>query len=207
MKTAYCLMLPLLCLLARPAFAQTPGSAPTDLKPVLRTLTSDQKVKLLQYMRSLGTSLDKECQQVYEQLNSEKRGRVIQYTDILNQDPDVAPGRTAVVWKRDTVHFGKVHEGSILFDSFTVVNKGAKPYIIKSVKTSCDCTVVRYPEFPVMPGETASIRVEFDSRGKSGHTEPGIIVYDNSIPNSRNILYLKGEVLTDDKKVKRVKER
>jgi hypothetical protein len=54
--------------------------------------------------------------------------------------------------------------------------------------------VLRYPEYPVMPGETALIRVEFDSRGKAGTTVPGIIFYDNSIPNQRKTLYLKGKI-------------
>jgi hypothetical protein len=157
-------------------------------------------------MRHLGASIDKECLQIYEQMSQEKRGRVIQFAEALNPDADAPPARTTVVWTRDTVRFGKIREGSVIFDTFTVINKGTKPYLIKNVKTTCDCTIMAYPEFPVMPGTSASIRVEFDSKGKSGYTETGIIVYDNSVPNARNILYLKGEVLTDDN-VKKIKER
>jgi hypothetical protein len=53
---------------------------------------------------------------------------------------------------------------------------------------------MRYPKFPVLPGETATVRVEFKSQGKVGKTIPGIIIYDNSSPNQRNLLYLNGEV-------------
>ncbi|MBK7938794.1 MAG: DUF1573 domain-containing protein [Lewinellaceae bacterium] len=106
------------------------------------------------------------------------------------------PGeRTTVIWQPDTLFFGEVYEGAILLDSFQVTNTGTNPYMIKSVKTSCDCTVLRFPTYSIMPGETAAIRVEFDSAGKAGHAQPGIVVYDNSQPNSRNILYIDGNVM------------
>ncbi len=145
-------------------------------------------------MRYLGLSIDKEVQQSYEQLNAEKKERVQMYIQLKTQDAGAPLPRTTVRWNRDTIHFGTIEEGSILLDSFKVTNTGKQPYIIKEIKTSCDCTVLKYPEYPVMPGETATIRIEFDSRGKSGATEPGIIVSDNSIPNSRTILYFKGIV-------------
>lgn len=112
------------------------------------------------------------------------------------QKTSAIPGeRTTVVWRPDTLFFGDIYEGAILLDSFKVTNTGANPYVIKNVRASCDCTVLRFPSRPIMPGETAAIRVEFDSAGKAGHAQPGIVVYDNSMPNSRNILYLDGNVI------------
>ncbi len=109
---------------------------------------------------------------------------------------DTSPAeRTTVSWSRDTLDFGVMEEGAILLDSFTVTNTGAVPYQIRSVRTSCDCTVLRYPKSPVQPGKTATIRVEFDSRGKSGLAQPGIILYDNSMPNLRSILYFNGRIV------------
>ncbi len=107
----------------------------------------------------------------------------------------VSSERTTVIWKPDTLFFGDIYEGAILLDSFKVTNTGESPYIIRNVKASCDCTVLRFPANSIMPGETATIRVEFDSAGKAGHTQPGIVVYDNSRPNSRKILYLDGTVM------------
>jgi len=83
----------------------------------------------------------------------------------------------------------------VFTDSFLVTNTGAKPYIIKDVKATCDCTVLRRPTYPLMPGETAAIRVEFDPRGKIGKTTPGVVVYDNTRPNGRHIVYLNAEVV------------
>lgn len=107
--------------------------------------------------------------------------------------------RTTVDWAPDTLFFGDVYAGAILLDSFSVTNTGEHPYLIRDVKASCDCTVFKYPKEPVMPGETATIRIEFDSAGKAGITRPGIVVYDNSAPNQRNILYLEGFVIPKKK--------
>jgi hypothetical protein len=108
--------------------------------------------------------------------------------------PMAVTGSTTVRFSKDTVIFGNIEEGVIIIDTFQFQNTGNAPYIIKEVKTSCDCTVLKKPEFPVMPGETSTLRVEFDSNGKAGASTPGIILYDNSVPNGRNILYLKGSV-------------
>lgn len=107
--------------------------------------------------------------------------------------------RTTVDWEPDTLFFGDVYAGAILLDSFKVTNTGEHPYIIRDVKASCDCTVLKFPRQPVMPGDTAIVRVEFDSAGKAGLARPGIVVYDNSIPNSRSILYLEGYVISRKK--------
>lgn len=107
----------------------------------------------------------------------------------------VVQEKTTVQWVPDTLFFGEINEGIILLDSFKVINKGDQPYVIRSVKTSCDCTVLRFPKEPIPPGQSATIRVEFDSAGKAGDALPGIVVYDNSRPNMRNILYLSGHII------------
>lgn len=107
--------------------------------------------------------------------------------------------RTTVQWAPDTLLFGYIDEGMILLDSFVVTNTGEQPYIIRDVKASCDCTVLRYPKVPLQPGQSATIRVEFDSAGKAGEALPGIVVYDNSSPNARNILYLSGYIVSRHK--------
>lgn len=113
---------------------------------------------------------------------------------LKSQTPDIQE-KTTVRWVPDTLFFDEINEGDILLDSFKVTNTGEHPYMIRNVRASCDCTVLRFPKEPLLPGQTATIRVEFDSAGKAGEAKPGIIVYDNSRPNSRNILYLSGYII------------
>ncbi|MFN0174022.1 MAG: DUF1573 domain-containing protein [Saprospiraceae bacterium] len=169
-----------------------------EMRPYLDTLSLEQKLDLLEYMRHLGSSIDREVAQSYLQLDKDKQERALQYVRLellKRKGGELVDDRTTVRWAQDTIHLGKVIEGEIITDSFLVTNTGANPYIIKDVKTTCDCTVLRRPTFPLMPGETASVRIEFDSRGKIGRTTPGVVVYDNTRPNGRHIVYLNAEVV------------
>lgn len=171
--------------------AQNPAQ---DLRPMLRGLTVSQKLKLLGYLRHLGSNLDDELQSAYSQIGPEAQAKAIQYVSVLRSE-GTQPPRTTVEWSRDTVFFGKILSGVIVFDSITVRNTGKAPYIISDIKTACNCTVVAKPEYPVMPGESAVIRIKFDSIGRVGTMLAGIVVYDNSRPNLRSIMYVAGEVL------------
>ncbi len=169
-------------------------SKTADVRPALKNLTTEQKLRLLEYIRFLGADIDKEVQYSFEQLSQVNREKAVYYAGVLQKDAGNL-SRTTVVWSRDTLRFGFVEEGTILLDSFVVTNTGQSPYVITDIRTSCDCTVLKKPEFPLMPGESLTLRVEFNSMGKRGRSQPGIIVYDNSSPNLRNILYLDGEVV------------
>ncbi|MFN0037001.1 MAG: DUF1573 domain-containing protein [Saprospiraceae bacterium] len=179
-------------------FKQLPAQtvAIGEMRPYLDTLSVEQKLNLLEYMRYLGSSLDREVAQSYLQLDKSKQDRTLQYIrlQILKKQGET-DDRTTVRWATDTIQLGQLSEGEAVIDSFLVTNTGAKPYIIKEVKATCDCTILRHPTYPLMPGETASVRVEFDTRGKIGQTTPGIVLYDNTRPNGRHILYLNANVV------------
>jgi hypothetical protein len=193
----YCLI----CLLTA-LHAGAQPNATAELRPHLRALTTEQKLRLLEYMRSLGADLDKEVQFTYEQLSQSNRSKAFFYVNTLQDDPSNRP-RTTVMWTPDTIRYGFIEEGTIVLDSFTVTNTGPNPYLVRDVRASCDCTVLQKPDYPLMPGESLTLRVEFNSAGKRGRTQPGIVVYDNSSPNLRNILYLDGEILPREKGMKK----
>lgn len=188
------IFLALLGVLAQISFAQPVSIG--EMRPYLDTLSVEQKLDLLEYMRHLGSSLDREVTQSYLQLEKDKQERALQYVRLqLMKKTAETDERTTVRFAQDTLQFGQVTEGEIIIDSFLVTNTGAKPYRIKEVKATCDCTVLRHPLYPVMPGETVAVRVEFDTRGKIGHTTPGVVLYDNTRPNGRQIVYLHAEVV------------
>ncbi|MEZ4927365.1 MAG: DUF1573 domain-containing protein [Saprospiraceae bacterium] len=164
-----------------------------DLKSMLNQLDSLQKEKVKEYAHHQSVYLKKTVEATCMQLDEKGRIKVAHYINVLQHPEDLKP--TTVSWDRDTLPFGQINEGMILLDSFVVTNTGTEPYIIKSAKGNCDCTVVRLPTYPVMPGESAGVRIEFDSSKKAGHTTPAVILYDNSRPNKRNILYLDGYVI------------
>ena len=169
-----------------------------DIRPMLKSLTQAQKLQVLGYLRHLGANLDNEIQHTYEQVGRSAQVKSVQFIDILKKSQN-ENALTTVNWNRDTLFFNDLIAGTPLLDSFVVTNTGKAPYLITGTKTTCDCTVLQLPEHPVMPGESAVLRIEFKSNGKLGITTPAILIFDNSFPNKRNILYLKGNVVPSKK--------
>jgi hypothetical protein len=90
--------------------------------------------------------------------------------------------------------FGTVVDGEQVKHHFTFTNTGNSDLIITNAMASCGCTVPEYPEYPIKPGDTASIYVVFDSKGRVGKVEKSVTISANTIP-TENYISLKGEVL------------
>ncbi len=82
-------------------------------------------------------------------------------------EPEVPAGPiTSLNFAEDTYDFGEVMEGEKVVHEYEFTNTGSEPLIISNAKGSCGCTVPQWPKEPIPPGETASIKVQFDSKGK-----------------------------------------
>jgi hypothetical protein len=178
------------------------AAAPNDYKALVQQLNREQQQNLEDYLRHMTGDLEMEPRYLFERLTLDQRGRTIQFAYMMQSDFSKLE-RTTVRWQPDTLTINEIEEQTLVLDSFQITNTGIHPYLIREVKTYCDCTVLRYPKYPIMPGETASIRIEFDSKNKVGRTTPGIIIYDNSAPNRRNIVYLDA-IVTPRKKIKTI---
>ena len=89
--------------------------------------------------------------------------------------------------------FGKVTDGEIVQYNYRFKNTGTKPLIITNATATCGCTVPEKPEKPVQPGETAFIKVKFDSKGRVGATHKSVMVSSNAEPVFPELV-LTGEV-------------
>lgn len=102
----------------------------------------------------------------------------------IKQSIEIALKDSTTVQLIDSVHnFGTVVDGAVVRHSFSFKNTGTKPLVIQDVHASCGCTVPEKPEKPVMPGETAVIKVSFNTAGKGGgYSEKSITVNSNARP-------------------------
>ena len=91
-------------------------------------------------------------------------------------------------------NFGTVTEGEKVTYNFRFKNTGKKPLIITNTTASCGCTVPEKPEKPILPEETAFIKVVFNSKGKAGMNHKTITVTSNAHPEFTQLL-LNGEVV------------
>ncbi|MDB5274613.1 MAG: hypothetical protein JWO58_2980 [Chitinophagaceae bacterium] len=94
-----------------------------------------------------------------------------------------------------TAHdFGVVKPGTdTLWCDFVFVNKGSEPLEITSVKTSCDCTLAKWPKTAIQPGKKATIKGGFKIEGKSGPFDKSIIIIANTSP-ATTFLTITGDI-------------
>ncbi len=95
----------------------------------------------------------------------------------------------------DTLHdFGAIREGEQVLYEFRFTNSGKAPLLVAGTQTSCGCTASDYPKEPIAPGGSASIKVKFDSKGKSGLQDKAVTVSTNAPYTPQ--LHIKAEVTT-----------
>lgn len=89
--------------------------------------------------------------------------------------------------------FGEVIEGQKLEHSFLVKNTGKANLVISSAKSSCGCTVPKFPKEPILPNQQAEVVVIFNTNGKFGKQNKTITLLTNTVPRAK-VLTIKGYV-------------
>lgn len=69
---------------------------------------------------------------------------------------------TRILFEKTELNFGEIPADKNTSVVFNFTNVGKKPLLIKSVKTSCDCTVSKWENREIMPSESGEIKVEIN---------------------------------------------
>ncbi len=95
---------------------------------------------------------------------------------------------------KETVHdYGTIYvDGDGAYD-FEFTNTGNEPLILSKPRSSCGCTVPSWPKEPILPGETNTIKVTYNTH-KAGPFNKTVTVYSNSATSANVMLRIKGKV-------------
>ena len=101
----------------------------------------------------------------------------------------------AKIFFPETQHdFGVVEEGKKLEYTFKFQNNGTESLVIKDVKTSCGCTAAVVSENTVKPGKDGSIKVNFDTKNRSGRNSKSITVVSNDTKEPNKVITIYADV-------------
>ena len=89
--------------------------------------------------------------------------------------------------------YGEVQQGGNGVTEFKYTNTGKVPLILSKVRSSCGCTVPSWSKEPLMPGQSASITVKYNTNNV-GVINKNVTVESNA-SNNRVILKIKGKVV------------
>jgi len=79
-----------------------------------------------------------------------------------------------------TVDYGEVAYNGDGVREFVFKNTGTEPLLITNARGSCGCTVPDWPKDPIRPGETAVIKIKYDTK-RSGPISKTVTVTTNEV--------------------------
>jgi hypothetical protein len=94
--------------------------------------------------------------------------------------------------------FGTITEGTVATTEFIVTNSGDNDLIISNATATCGCTVPEWPKAPIASGQSAPIKVSFDSNGKPGQQSKTITLTTNTEKGTETFS-IKAEVTPKNK--------
>jgi len=104
-------------------------------------------------------------------------------------------GSVPTIYFPETQHdFGKVSEGEKINYTFRFVNKGQSELVIKDVKSSCGCTAALLSSSNIKPGQEGTIKVEFDTKNRSGKNSKTVTVQSNDPKDPTKILTIYADI-------------
>jgi len=94
---------------------------------------------------------------------------------------DAKSGLLPVIkWDKTEHDFGTINQGDKVETVFKLTNVGKGNLVITKAKSSCGCTIPTWPREAVKPGETAEIKVVFNSSGKKNKVTKVVTLTTNT---------------------------
>jgi len=92
--------------------------------------------------------------------------------------------------------FGTVTEGQKVSYDYKFKNNGQAPLIIQTAQPSCGCTVPTWPKEPVMKGQSAVIKVHYDTKRTGAFTKT--VTIESNARSNPKVITIKGVVEAPD---------
>ncbi|MCF8423007.1 MAG: DUF1573 domain-containing protein [Bacteroidia bacterium] len=122
-------------------------------------------------------------------VNAQENGSVV---------PSIDPNAAEMKFETEVLDYGNVKFDANGVREFKVKNVGKSPLTISNVQGQCGCTSTTidgkpgWPQEPILPGKTASIKVKYDTK-RPGPFEKNVTITSNSKEPSK-LVKIKGVV-------------
>lgn len=101
---------------------------------------------------------------------------------------------TSVKFTQSLYNFDKIMRGDTIWHTFIIKNTGISSLIITKIDVSCGCSYPDYPQRPILPGNTDSIRVRFSAQNKVGRQLTSLKFFMNTNPEENEII-MEGTII------------
>lgn len=96
------------------------------------------------------------------------------------QEPTENQSGAEIKFEKTNHDFGDITQGERVEHIFTFENTGSEPLVLSNVLASCGCTASDWSRDPIAPGGTGTIKVTYNSTGRSGVQSKVVRVLSNA---------------------------
>ncbi len=96
--------------------------------------------------------------------------------------------------EKNLIDFGHIGNSGKLSIELAIINEGKSDLYIRKIKSTCGCTTTNPDKGVLKPGESSSLNVTFDPKGRSGSQQKLITIFSNDPKASAQRLTVKAFV-------------
>lgn len=89
--------------------------------------------------------------------------------------------------------YGTVEQGGPGTCTFIITNTGDEALILSDCRGSCSCTIPSWPKDPILPGQSATITVKYDTN-RVGPINKSVTITSNAVNAPTFVIRIKGNV-------------
>jgi len=118
--------------------------------------------------------------------------------NLMGQDVDVKkanPNAPTISLDKDEYDYGTIYQNSEGETYFVYKNEGKEPLIFSRVKSSCGCTIPKWSRMPLMPGQSDTLKVRYDTKRLGSFHKSITIMSNATVP--RKVIKIKGKVIPE----------
>jgi hypothetical protein len=108
---------------------------------------------------------------------------------------EVNPNAPVISFNEKVHDYGTIYKGGDGTTKFVYSNKGKEPLILSRVKSSCGCTIPKWSRQPLLPGQSDTINVKYDTKRLGSFNKSITITSNASEPTV--VLRIKGKVVAE----------
>jgi hypothetical protein len=90
-----------------------------------------------------------------------------------------AAGGPHIALDPESWDFGRTLANRVLEKQFSLMNVGEADLVIDGISTTCGCAAALLSEKTLRPGQSATLKVTFATRGFEGHVERKVLLRSN----------------------------
>lgn len=98
-----------------------------------------------------------------------------------------------ITFDKDVHDFGNMKQGGDATYEFKFKNTGTEPLVISNARGSCGCTVPQWPQEPIKPGASSTIKVTYDSK-RVGPINKSVTITSNAGNEPTKVLRITGNI-------------